>query len=52
MADALTTAGMIMSIEKIRSLQEEIPEMAIMLLMVTEEQKPTLEKVGIWPDNQ
>jgi len=52
LADALTTAGMIMSIEKIRSLQEEIPEMAIMLLMVTEEQKPTLEKVGIWPDNQ
>ncbi len=52
LADALTTAGMIMPVEKIRSLQEQIPEMAVMLLMSTEEQELKLDKIGTWPDNQ
>jgi len=52
LADALTTAGMIMPVEKIRSLREQIPEMVVMLLMSTEGQELKLDKIGTWPDNQ
>ncbi len=47
LADALTTAGMIMPLEKLRDLPDKIPDVSLMLLMVSSDTNDTeLLKVG------
>ena len=52
LADALTTAAMLMPMEKIQSLQEQMPEMAVMLLSSTENHQPKLQRMGDWPNGE
>ncbi len=52
LADALTTAGMIMPIEKIRNLPDEVSGMSLMLLMPsTDKNDMDVLKIGEWPEN-
>jgi uncharacterized protein (TIGR03663 family) len=52
LADALTTAGMIMSIEKIKNLPNKVYDMSMMILMTSPDTCPAgLIKIGNWPDN-
>jgi len=48
LADALTTAGMIMPIEKIRKLQTKSAGLSVMVLMTQEKKQPHLIKMGLW----
>ena len=48
LADALTTAGMIMPIEKIRKLQKKSADLSVMVLMTEEKKQPHLIKIGPW----
>jgi thiamine biosynthesis lipoprotein ApbE len=52
LADALTTAGMIMPLEKIQLMQKQTPEMAVMLLISTEDKETELHEIGDWPNSQ
>ena len=49
MCDALSTAGMIMPIEKIEAMQAQRPDLSVMLLMT--EGKEKLMQWGPWPQN-
>lgn len=49
LADALTTAGMIMPVEKYKVLQGALSDLSIMVLITPEGQAPELIKLGQWP---
>jgi thiamine biosynthesis lipoprotein ApbE len=49
LADALTTAGMIMPVENLHSLQVTFPDLSVMVLMTPDERSPELIKLGQWP---
>ena len=49
LADALTTAGMLMSVEQLRQLQEMLPSLSVMVLVTSEKQQPELIQLGAWP---
>jgi uncharacterized protein (TIGR03663 family) len=52
LADALTTAGMIMPLEKIRRLPADVSDLSLMLLITSgDAQNTQLLKIGNWPDN-
>jgi thiamine biosynthesis lipoprotein len=53
LADALTTAGMIMPLEKIHNLPVRIPDISLMLLMTSgDTQTEESLKIGNWSDSQ
>jgi uncharacterized protein (TIGR03663 family) len=53
LADALTTAGMIMPLEKIYNLSVRIPDISLMLLMTSgDTQTEETLKIGDWSDSQ
>jgi thiamine biosynthesis lipoprotein len=49
LADALTTAGIIMPVENLHSLQVTFPDLSVMVLMTPDERSPELIKLGQWP---
>ena len=51
MCDAVSTAGMIMPIEKIQAMQEKQPDLSVMLLMAEGKGKEKLMQWGNWPQN-
>jgi uncharacterized protein (TIGR03663 family) len=50
LADALTTAGMIMPIGNVMALHEKLPETSVMLLMSETDQSGGLIQQGHWPN--
>ncbi|MHC5121773.1 MAG: FAD:protein FMN transferase, partial [Planctomycetota bacterium] len=49
LVDALTTAGMIMPVGNLHSLQDALPGLSVMVLMTPQDQSPKLIKLGPWP---
>jgi thiamine biosynthesis lipoprotein ApbE len=50
LADALSTAGMMMPIQDLHSLQDALPGLSVMLLKTSRGDSPELIKAGQWPE--